>query len=271
MLSTKCDNVISMVGGMGSKKKREINQQLAGLGDNEKFVIIATGKYVGEGFDFPRLDTLFLALPIAWKGKVAQYTGRLHRIYEGKDDVIVYDYVDAHIPVLEKMYYKRIKGYKAVGYKTIAKEQDNDNTNLIYSMDEFYREFISDCESAKAEIVISSPNLTMRRVSAILPVLSSKLFDDVLVTVFTRPIEENKENVRHKVSECISMLRDAGISVVECEKLHQRFTVIDKDIVWYGSINPLGYASLDDNIMRLSDEDVATALLENVQIEKSCP
>jgi superfamily II DNA or RNA helicase len=265
MLATKCDNVISMVGGMGTKKKREINQQLLDLDSDEKFVIVATGKYVGEGFDFPRLDTLFLALPIAWKGKVAQYTGRLHRIYKGKDDVIVYDYVDAHIPVLERMYYKRIKGYKSVGYKTIAKEQDNDNTNFIYSIDEFYSVFCSDCERAKTEIVISSPNLTMRRVSAMLSVLSSKLVDNVIITVFTRSIEENRENTRSKVSECISRLKSSGIRVTECENLHQRFVVIDQSISWYGSVNPLGYANADDNIMRLSEEDVAIALLENVQ------
>ena len=98
--------MITLVGGMSTKDKRSVNSRLLGLRDEEKFVIVATGKYAGEGFDFPRLDTLFLAMPVAWKGKVAQYTGRLHRLYEGKKDVVVYDYVDVNIPVLERMHYK---------------------------------------------------------------------------------------------------------------------------------------------------------------------
>ena len=84
-------------------------------------VIIATGKYVGEGFDYPRLDTLFLALPISWKGLVAQFAGRLHREYVGKKDVRIYDYIDIHEPVCDSMYRKRLKGYASIGYKTLTK------------------------------------------------------------------------------------------------------------------------------------------------------
>ena len=75
------------------------------------------GKYVGEGFDLPRLDTLFLAMPISWKGSLAQYAGRIHRESEGKDRVTIYDYVDASLPMLERMFRKREKGYKSMGYK----------------------------------------------------------------------------------------------------------------------------------------------------------
>ena len=86
-------------------------------------VIVATGKYIGEGFDLPRLDTLFLALPIAWKGTLSQYAGRLHRDTEGKLEVTVYDYLDTGLPMLERMFRKREKGYKAMGYKFIASGQ----------------------------------------------------------------------------------------------------------------------------------------------------
>lgn len=78
-------------------------------------MILATGKHVGECFDCPRLDTLFLALPISWKGKVAQYAGRLHRDYPGKAEVQLFDYVDIHVPMLERMYQKRLKGYAPIG------------------------------------------------------------------------------------------------------------------------------------------------------------
>ena len=79
-------------------------------------VLIATGKYIGEGFDLPRLDTLFLALPISWKGSLAQYAGRIHRQAEGKERVIIYDYVDYSLPMLERMFRKRLRGYEALGY-----------------------------------------------------------------------------------------------------------------------------------------------------------
>tara|TARA_B100000749_G_scaffold217930_1_gene172824 strand:+ start:71 stop:478 length:408 start_codon:yes stop_codon:yes gene_type:complete len=79
-------------------------------------VVVATGKYVGEGFDLPRLDTLFLAMPIAWKGTLAQYAGRIHRESEGKTQVTIHDYVDCALPILQRMFKKREKSYKAMGY-----------------------------------------------------------------------------------------------------------------------------------------------------------
>src|SRR5438046_5574513 len=84
--------------------------------DQERF-IIATGRYLGEGFDDPRLDTLFLTMPIAWKGTLAQYVGRLHREHRSKSEILVYDYVDATVPVLARMAAKRRAGYRALGYR----------------------------------------------------------------------------------------------------------------------------------------------------------
>lgn len=79
-------------------------------------MLIATGRYIGEGFDDARLDTLFLTMPISWRGTLAQYAGRLHRLHPGKREVIIYDYVDEAVPVLARMSGKRIKGYDSLGY-----------------------------------------------------------------------------------------------------------------------------------------------------------
>jgi len=73
-------------------------------------------RYIGEGFDDARLDTLFLAMPISWRGTLQQYVGRLHRLHDSKREVIVYDYVDDGVPVFSAMYAKRVRGYEAVGY-----------------------------------------------------------------------------------------------------------------------------------------------------------
>lgn len=78
--------------------------------------MIATGKYVGEGFDDPRLDTLFLTLPVSWRGTIAQYAGRLHRLYDGKREVQIYDYADLNVPMLSRMFDRRCRGYEAIGY-----------------------------------------------------------------------------------------------------------------------------------------------------------
>lgn len=112
-------NLIVLQGGMRIKKRREMMQRLASIPKDEERVLLATGRYIGEGFDDSRLDTLFLAMPVSWKGILVQYAGRLHRIYAGKREVRVYDYVDQNIPMLMRMYEKRLKGYRAMGYTII--------------------------------------------------------------------------------------------------------------------------------------------------------
>ena len=115
-LSKFARNVIVMKGGMGIRQRKEIAEKLAAIPDHEERLILATGRYLGEGFDDSRLDTLFLTMPIAWRGTLAQYAGRLHRLHYNKTEVIIYDYVDLEIPVLQRMYEKRLRGYRALGY-----------------------------------------------------------------------------------------------------------------------------------------------------------
>ncbi len=108
-------HVIVLRGGMGVRERRAVDAALQASQGKERLVL-ATGRYLGEGFDDPRLDTLFLTMPISWKGTLAQYVGRLHRDYQGKNEVIVYDYVDADVSVLAGMASKRQAGYHALGY-----------------------------------------------------------------------------------------------------------------------------------------------------------
>ena len=115
-LSRFARNVLLLHGGMGVRQRREIMQRLEEIGETEERVLIATGRYIGEGFDDARLDTLFLAMPVSWKGVLAQYVGRLHRPNPAKREVLVYDYADNAVPVLKRMSEKRIRGYKNLGY-----------------------------------------------------------------------------------------------------------------------------------------------------------
>ena len=110
-------HLIVFHGRMKPKERQEALSQLAAIPDDEERLVVATGRYVGEGFDDARLDTLFLALPVSWKGTLVQYTERLHRAHQGKSEVLIYDYSDGNVPILRKMFDKRLRGYRAIGYE----------------------------------------------------------------------------------------------------------------------------------------------------------
>jgi len=115
-LASRVDHVVVLRAGIGKKQRQAVNDRLAAVPRKEGRIILATGKYIGEGFDDPRLDTLFLTLPVSWRGTVAQYAGRLHRLYDGKREVRIYDYADLNVPMLARMFDRRCRGYEAIGY-----------------------------------------------------------------------------------------------------------------------------------------------------------
>lgn len=115
-LSSEIPNVIVFKGGMGKKQRQQLTEKMASISDGQARIILATGRYLGEGFDDARLDTLFLTLPVSWRGTLIQYAGRLHRVHDTKKEVVIYDYADLNVPMLAKMYQRRCRGYKAIGY-----------------------------------------------------------------------------------------------------------------------------------------------------------
>ncbi len=120
LLENKITNLIVMKGGMGKKQRQAALNALESLPDDAEKAVLATGRYLGEGFDDERLDTLFLTLPISWRGTLNQYAGRLHRIHDTKKKVVIYDYADLDVPVLVRMYDRRLRGYRAIGYEIEA-------------------------------------------------------------------------------------------------------------------------------------------------------
>ena len=263
-LKATIKNIISLTGAGTTKEKREAMQQLQTIPDSEQLVIVATGKYVGEGFDYPRLDTLFLALPISWKGLLTQYAGRLHREYEGKKDVRIYDYIDIHEPICDSMYRKRLKGYAAIGYKTINTAQptlfDHINDipssvveNQIFNGSTFYRPYTSDLTKAKRSIVISSPKLYRTEKNPLVTLLKELAQQGIEILITTAA--ENEQT---------AFIQSKGLSVKVKPKLSLYTTIIDKEVVWYGSINTLGYASKDDNMIKVTDIYLANELIEMI-------
>ena len=109
-------NLIVLHGGLSEKERRDAIAKLAAVQEGDERLLLATGRYIGEGFDDSRLDTLFLTMPVSWRGTLNQYAGRLHRSHHAKKDVIIYDYVDLKIPMAKRMFERRKRGYISIGY-----------------------------------------------------------------------------------------------------------------------------------------------------------
>lgn len=260
-LTGVCRNTFLLVGSHSQKEKREKLEQLKNVPRDEPYVIIATGKYVGEGFDEPRLDTLFLAMPIAWKGTLAQYVGRLHRSVEGKRDVMVYDYVDVHIKVLERMYQKRLRGYAELGYMAKGNRADN-QIGIIFDTKSFFEPFAQDIGHIEHEALIISPFMRKARVVNILSLLAEPLSRSAKITVMTRPADNYKLSDQPGIVMLIGRLEDTGIEVITKSGIHQKYAIFDQRVVWYGSINFLSFGRSEESMMRFENTDIAGELLD---------
>ena len=271
MLKQHVANIIQLTGEGTAKNKRETLQKLQDIPKDAPLVIVATGKYVGEGFDYPRLDTLFLALPISWKGLVAQYAGRLHRENEGKKDVRIYDYIDIHEPVCENMYRKRLKGYSAIGYRVLSKDTQTlfDNTDdlqtssyegQIFNGNTFRLAFMQNLKSSRQSIVISSPKLYHTERNTFVKMLRELHASGVQVAILTS--EESSQT---------NYLKSLGLYVKIVPKLSLSSCIIDRSTVWYGSINILGYVTEEDNIIKITDGKLANELLDIMYDEHMNP
>jgi superfamily II DNA or RNA helicase len=113
-------NLVVLKGGMSARQRCKVVEQLSSIPDDAERLLLATGRFIGEGFDDARLDTLFLTMPVSWKGTLVQYAGRLHRAHHAKTEVRIYDYVDRDVPMLARMFERRVKGYHAMGYRVGA-------------------------------------------------------------------------------------------------------------------------------------------------------
>jgi superfamily II DNA or RNA helicase len=140
-------HLVILHGGMTAKERREVGARLIEVPDEEERLVLATGRYIGEGFDDARLDTLFLAIPISWKGTLVQYSGRLHRLHPNKAEVRIFDYVDTEVPMLRRMFEKRLRTYRAIGYARceapLGYAETTDETRIEYD-EEALRHFEED-------------------------------------------------------------------------------------------------------------------------------
>ena len=193
--------------------------------------------------------------------KVAQYAGRLHREFEGKQDVQIYDYIDIRVPVCESMYRKRLKGYASIGYRIRNNEMFDSlfpTTDLIYDGLNFVSPFVSDLSQCKRSVVISCPKVRIGKQTQIAERLIDMAANGIEVVFYTRDENDDTRRLLHQ-----------GISVITINHLSLHAAIIDKSTIWYGSVDILGYHSVEDNFIRFKNPEIATNLLESIRNQLS--
>ncbi|MCD8119814.1 MAG: DEAD/DEAH box helicase family protein [Lachnospiraceae bacterium] len=285
-----CADRIFLLSGENSKKEhRKIIEQMNRVSADESMILIGTGKLVGEGFDFPRLDTLIMATPVSGKNVVEQYAGRLNRDYEGKEDVIIYDYVDIHISVFEKMYNKRLKAYRQIGYdmytetrimkekgkkKSEGKDEGKDeggndredesaqSPGAIYDAGNYLERYRQDLCRAGSEIILSSPVISSGKVDELIEWLQEKQQSGVKVHIVTWKPDMYGFGDSAYWMELQERMRNAGFEMNLVEDYCLHYCIVDRELVWYGSMNFLGKEDTEDNLMRVCNKSIAAELLE---------
>lgn len=264
------DNIILLTGSLSSTEKRNANKRLQSISSDESLILIATGQYVGEGFNYPRLDTLFLTAPISSKNNVEQYAGRLNREYKGKEDVIIFDYVDNQVSVLSNMYKKRIRTYHKIGFNLVSGLLNYKNADsrikTFFDIHDFSHQLNLDLKRAQKDIVIYSNCFTVSKYNKFIHNFSEILLLGINVVIVTSDLifrEANTASFINKANEdnlekfCYS----SGITLISKDYKVDSFIVIDREIVWYGADFIEGVKRADV-ILRLDAVSAAAELLE---------
>ena len=263
----KADHVLVLTGGKKQSERKEIRERLSSIPESESLIILATGQYVGEGFNCSRLDTLFLAMPIAWDGNVEQYTGRLNRSYEGKSKVTVIDYVDHHIEMFANMYNKRLRAYKRIGYELSQDAKRKPDERYFYDCETYSDAFQNDVINAKAEVIICSPYVSAAGSESLLRSYAGMKNKSASISLITYPVTHYSDDIKGRIEKIHNKLIMAGIKVLFADGIPSRYAVIDKEILWYGSMSLVSNIKEDDDEMRIVNRSVAKALIEDQTID----
>ena len=262
-LQKDADHVFLFYGDNSDKENSSIRQRLKEVPKDESVILVATGQKIGEGFDYPRLDTLMLAAPVSFEGRLEQYIGRLNRDYEEKKEVIVYDYIDSHIRVFDKMYAKRLRTYKRTGFELITNGVlEKQNVNAIYDSGSYTDIFEQDIVECEKQIVVSSPEITRNKVERFLYLVKARQEAGCKVTVITTEPQNIAYGSPEFCQGLIGTMRGNGIHVIIKEEVEERFAVLDDELVWHGGMNLLGKEDVWDNLMRVRSVQIAAELLE---------
>lgn len=241
LVNLKIKNVFLLNGSLKTADKKTAYDNIASIKENG-FIIIATSKLIGEGFDNLLLDTLLITTPFKWEGTLKQYVGRLERKAKNKKDIIVYDYVDFKIPMFFNMFNVRKTAYKSKGF--IIDEGDNAIFKNIYFVEDFKKKLMDDVINAQKEIIIINNNI------------DEKLIKEIII---------KNENIKYLLYSR-NNLKDSFKNVLIKEPLNiSNIILIDSSIIWYGTLNPLSSInSLDSSIIRLCDSYYCDEIIKQI-------
>lgn len=264
-----------LVGEGSPRQRKERLAEALDASEQSLFAVVATESYLGEGFDMPRLDALFLATPVSWDGNVTQQSGRLHREHEGKTAVYVHDYVDTTVPMLERMYKRRLKAYASLGYTTAINPACAKEEASFIDARNFRSALESDIRAATRSIVLYAPFASVKFVRSIGPVLTDAVARGAHVScVICKPApfvsgeapadqsqSESKSVADSKNNELLSIavseLEATGCAVSFDENAPSGLAVFDDQIVWYGSLSLLTFPQADDCSLRFKSAEIA--------------
>lgn len=263
MLNSDADEVILFYGDNTDKENLETRKRLKNLEKEKSLILIATGNKIGEGFNLPRLDTLMLVSPVSGESLHEQYVGRLNRDYEGKKDVVVFDYIDSHISYFDNMFQKRLKNYKRIGYTVLSDINiSKQATNAIFDSNNYQEVFENDLIESRKTILISSPEITKEKINRLIELVSTNQEQGVIVSVITKENSSLLNSSSAFYDELIFELKSNGINVITKEEVNECFAIIDDEIVWHGGANLLGQSDIWDNLIRIRSNEIAEELKE---------
>lgn len=235
ILKDKCPNILAISGQATKEEKQEFDNKIKNL--TNKFIIISTGDYLGEGFDLNILDVLFIALPIKWEGLLVQYVGRIERTNTYKKQVTVYDFVDLKIRMFVNMFSIRLKKYKELNYQI----EENTKEEILYEIDNYKDILLEDLGLADEVIFIINYGI-----NNIIKELATNVTNLTIITNI------DLENINVRVIK-----KEVKTNVI----------IIDHKLIWYGEINPFSYNYKDSfSIIRLEDREYADTIIKEVDV-----
>lgn len=252
------DQMFLLQGGKTPRERSEIRRKMKEVREKESLILIAIDKYIGEGFNYPRLDTLFLTTPFKNDVNVEQYVGRLNRDYAGKENVIVYDYVDSHVRFFQKMYQERLRTYKKIGYVlTSGVDCLTHATQCIYDEKNYKEVFQKDLHQARREVVVCCSNISWKTFKEYKLLFEEMENHGSRIYIFTNESNDSS-NLEWEKGKLIFR-----------KNLYEQFAVIDRKIVWYGNINLIGEDTEEGRVMRIVDSRIADELVSGMVEEET--
>lgn len=256
LLKDRGHEPILLTGEIDAKERKAILNSLPCF-EHEHRIIVATESLLGEGFDLSYLDTLLIATPISWDGSITQQAGRLHRSHEGKRRVEIFDYVDLSIPMLARMYQKRLKTYAKLGYEVYAaKDASQAEANILIDSSHFLETLNKDIVNATKNVFIAAPYASSACLTKLKDSLTSPMTRGISIEIIVASTP--RDDVR-------AIFAEMGIDYSVKTEGRLCAAVIDEETVWYGTIPLLAFPKKEDCSIRFKSSEVAAELLDEIQ------